>query len=161
MPIQTYTYLDVKEQAIRLRCNIPQEITLLPENFDTARSKEELVYASSCWQIRDAWQRAGLIETTLEQDGEQFPSVLEKAFGNLMGPVIFISAAYFSHNPDAVNVALNVASTYIADWLRRAPASSQASLDVVVEKAEGYKRVHYEGDAEGLKEIPRVLREMK
>jgi hypothetical protein len=73
-----------------------------------------------------------------------------------------VSASLLSQNPHVISVALGVVSNYLTDWFKGIPGSKKVRLDVVVEQTEGqtYKRIHYEGDPEGLNELARIVREV-
>jgi len=161
MTIQMYEYIDVKKRAAELQLNIPTELALLPRNFDVAESKEELLHEGSVPTIRILWQQSGVTETKLEKPGERFPYAQEKAL-EWLGPIIFISAFLLSENPHAISIALNMISSYLKDWFKGVPGSKKVKLDIVVEqtKVKKYKRIHYEGDAHGLNELARIVREV-
>src|SRR5437764_612388 len=112
MPIEIFDYINVNERAARLGCNLPTELALLPRNFETAESKEELIHESSVPDIRILWRQAGLTETRIEQEGDRFLHAQENAF-EWLGPTIFVGTMLASQNPHAVSVALNILSNYL------------------------------------------------
>jgi hypothetical protein len=126
-----------------------------------AESKGELVHEGSVPTIRVLWRQAGIAETKIEEPGERLSCAQEKAF-EWIGPIIFVSASLLSQNPHVISVALGVVSNYLTDWFKGIPGSKKVRLDVVVEQTEGqtYKRIHYEGDPEGLNELARIVREV-
>ena len=76
-----------------------------------------------------------------------------------IGPVILISAAAISQNPDIVSITLGVISNYLTDWFRGEPKENRsASLTIVKETKDGdYKCVDYNGPLEGLLEVKDML----
>ena len=154
-------FIDVKKKAQEIGCNIPSHIALLPRNFDTALSKEELIHESTTPTVRVLWRQNGITETPLEQPGEKFPFVAEKAF-EWVGPTIFISAMLLSQNPHLVTIALNVISNYLTEWFRGIPRDRRkAKLRIIIETKSGcYKKIEYEGPPDELKVLPQVIREV-
>ena len=162
MPITTSEYVDVKAQALKLGCDAPTSLALLPINFDTANSKDELVHEDTVLTIRKLWRQAGITETKLEKEGEKFPYEQRKSF-EWVAPIIFVSASLASQNPDLVSVALNVISTYLTDYFKGIVSDKTVKFDIVIEqnKQSKSKRIHYEGSLEGLDELTQVLKEIK
>ncbi len=142
-------------------CNIPSHIALLPRNFEISLSKKELIHESTTPTVRVLWRQNGVTETPLEQPEEKIPFVAEHAF-EWVGPTIFISAMLLSQNPHLVTVALNVISNYLTEWFRGIPRDSRkANLRIIVETKSGlYKKIEYEGSPDGLKDLPKVVREL-
>ena len=160
MPVDISDYIDVKQRALELGCNVPTELAILPRNFDVAKSKDELVHQNPVPTIRVLWRRAGISETRIEKEGDRFPYVKEKEFGGWLGPVIFVGSSLLKQSPEAVSLALGVISNYLAGWYSVIGGEQKVKLDIVVEQTEGggYKRIEYEGDVEGLKELPPIVR---
>jgi hypothetical protein len=54
-----------------------------------------------------------------------------------------------------LSIALNVIANYATDFFKGIPRRKKVVLDVIVEDKTGRrsKKIHYEGEAEGLKEI--------
>lgn len=153
--------VDVKKNAQELDCNTPTSIALLPSNFETVKSKGELIHESTVSTVRVLWRQNNIVETPLEQSGEKFPCVVEKAF-EWIGPTIFISAILLSQNPYLVTIALNVISNYLTEWFRGIPRNNRkVKLRIITETKSGhYKKVEYEGTPDGLKQLPEIIRTM-
>jgi hypothetical protein len=151
-------YLDVKKQAAKLGHTIPDGIVLLPSSFEVAQSRNDLVYAAGTDTVRKLLVQAGVPVAELEQDGQDYPRTVQHAL-EWIGPVILISAAAVSQNPEIVSITLGVISNYLTDWFRGEPKENRsASLTIVKETKDGdYKRVDYSGPAEGLREVKDIL----
>ena len=78
-----------------------------------------------------------------------------------MAPILFVSAALFSQNPDLVSLALNVIGNYATEFFRGERGEHEVRLDVVVEKKrnETYKKISYRGPVAGLNQIVKAIRE--
>jgi len=159
MAIEVSTYPDVKERAEQLGCKVPFGIAVLPSNFATVTTRDELRYASSAMTVRTLLKEARLTETRIEPEGVRFPSQHQKA-ADWLGPTIFISAMLLSQNPQIVEVAIGVLSDYLADLFRGTLGSTKATLDVVIDSPKGCKRVHYEGSHKGLSDVTETVREV-
>ena len=162
MNVQISDYIDVRRHALELGCNEPGDLSILPRNFDTAKSKDELVHESSTPTVRVMWRQAGIQETKTEKHGEKFPQISEKQFIGWIGPMVFISASLLSQDPGAIAIAFGVISNYLTDCFKGVARDKRVRLDIVLEmKGNRFKRVHYEGDVDGLNELPKILREVR
>jgi len=157
--ITVENYVNVKEKAQKLNLNIPSQIALLPRNFKTAGSKEELIHASTTPAVRKLWIQNDIQETPIEKSGERIPYSAEEAF-EWIAPTIFLSSLLWSQNPHLVDIALNVISDYLTDWFRGILYNERkVKLSVVVETRSGdYKEVKYEGPPDGLNKLPEILK---
>lgn len=162
MDIQQEDFVDVAEKALALGCQVPTGLALLPRNFESAISREELLHESEAPTVRILWRRAGLVETPIEPEGERFPQISEESFEEWVGPTIFVSGALMSQNPAVFSLALGVIANYLTDWFKGIPMGrGEARLDVVVEAGKTrYRRLHYEGPVEGLQELAAIAREV-
>jgi len=153
MSIEISDYVDVKQRAAELGCNAPTELALLPRNFDSAGSKQELAHQNPVPTIRVLWRRAGIAETRIEKEGDRFPYVKEKEFGGWLGPVIFVGASLLARDPDALSTGLGIIADYLGGWYAVLATEQKVKLDIVVERpgGGGCKRVAYEGDVAGLR----------
>lgn len=162
MNIQQEDFVNVVQRARVLGCRVPTGLALLPRNFDSATSKDQLLHESEAPTVRILWRRARLEETPIEPEGERFPQISEKSFEEWVGPTIFASAALLSQNPAVVSVALGVISNYLTDWFKgTAMDRRKVRLDVVVETGKSqYSKLHYEGPVEGLQDLAAIAREV-
>lgn len=162
MNIQQEAFVDVVERAQDLGCRVPTGLAILPRNFESAASKDELLHESEAPTVRILWRRDGVEETPIEAEGERFPQISEKSFEEWVGPTIFVSGTLMSQNPAIVSIALGVISNYLTDWFRGMPTGRRkAKLDIVLQVGKGqYKKLHYEGPVEGLEDLAAVAREV-
>jgi len=157
-------YVDVKKKAEQLGFDIPTGIALLPQNFDIATSKGQLVHESTTQTVRVLWRQNGIIETALEHEEDKIPTVAEKSL-DWVGPTIFISALYLSQNSKLVSLAIDIIANYLADFFRGIPKRDRKiKISFITETKDGcYKRIEYEGPPEKLrasiKEIQKISNE--
>ena len=148
--------INVKERALELGCNVPTGLAILPRNFETAKSKDDLVYQADVATIRKLWRDAEVEETKIEKEGDEFPYIIEQSFEcSWVGPTIFLGVQL---SPYLVTVALNVISNYLTDFLKGLPKSKQnVQLHVVKQSARGegrdYTEIDYTGPPDGIKEL--------
>jgi hypothetical protein len=159
--IEVKEYVDVTQRATELGCHITTGLAVLPRNFASAASKDELLHEDTAPTVRTLWRNAGLAETPLELDGEHFPYVMERS-NEWIGPIVFIGASMFSQNQHAISVSLSVIANYLTDFFR-GRANEKVKLEVVVPQSSTnkYFKITYEGYMTGLKELPAVLKEVR
>jgi hypothetical protein len=95
MDIQITDYIDVEKRALDLGLNVPSGIAILPRNFDTAESADELIHESTAPTIRVLWRQAGVAETRLEKEGMKIPQGSRKSW-EWVGPIIFIRGRFLT-----------------------------------------------------------------
>ena len=160
MPCEITDHVDVGTRAAELGLRSPSGLAILPRNFDSAASPCEFLYEGSTPTVRLLWREAGVTETSLESEVGKPTCVGEKA-ATWIAPTVFVSATLLAGNPQLVSIAINVISNYLSDMFRGLPVGRDVRLDLVVEKASRRKcvRVRYEGKLEGLRDLPKVVRE--
>lgn len=152
---------DIVSQAEKLGCSVPRGICIVPRNFFEATSRENLLHESSAATVRILFRQEAIAEDTLERPSERFLCAQENAF-EWLGPTICFTALSISQNPMIIAVSLNVIGNYLTDWFRGIAGEKKVKLDIIVEKQAGrsYKRIHYEGTPDGLKELGEIAREV-
>lgn len=164
MQIRKAEYPDVQQRAAELKVNAPTGLALLPRNFADAVSADDLIHESTAPTVRVLWKEAGVDETQLEPDGVRIPTVSENAF-EWLGPTIFIGAAIWSENPQAVTIALGVISNYLTEWFKGIPGDKRVRMSAVVEKTKSkgksktYVKVEYEGPPEQVADLADMIKE--
>jgi hypothetical protein len=159
--IEVEDFPDVKKIAQKIGCNVPETIAILPRNFTSAKSKEELRNQSTTSTIRVLWKEAGVIETPIEKEGEKIPEYVMNWF-EWVGPTILVTSTLITQNPQLVELSLGVIANYLTDFFKGVPKKQKkAKLEIVAETKSGnYKRVRYEGDIDGIKELHKIIRSL-
>lgn len=159
--IEFQDYPSVAERAEALDVQIPSQLALLPRNFESATTKDELVHESEVPTVRVLFRKEGIVETPIELPGEVIPQIAEHAFQDWVAPILFFSYSAFTENPALVNLSLGVISNYLTDLFKGLSAERGVKLDIVVENKEGTcKKVSYQGPLEGLKALPKIIKEV-
>jgi len=150
-------YCDVPEKAQALGLNVPDGLALLPRNFEDATSINELLHESAVQEVRILFRQNGIPETRLEREGQKIPCITENEF-TLTLPILFVGSLILTQNPHLLSIALNMIANYAFDFFKGKPGRKKVVLDVIVEDKTGRrsKKIHYEGEAAGLKEIDSI-----
>ena len=159
--IQIEDFPDVKNKAREMGCNVPETLAILPKNFISAKSKGELINEDTASTVRVLWKQAGIVETPIEKEGEKIPELVMNWF-EWVGPTILFTSTLITQNPQLIDIALGVIANYLTDFFKGVPkGQKKAKLDFVEETKSGnYKRLHYEGDVEGMKDLPKIIRSL-
>ncbi len=162
MSIEINEYLSVSKRAERLGLDSPEGLSILPLNYKDAESKDSFVYADTTSTVRKLWEENGLVEHPLEKDHRSYRGRQERDI-TWLAPTIFVSWLLINESPQAVALALNVIGNYLSDLFRGFRRKPKISLDIVVETSPTgeTKKIDYRGDVEGLKELPKVIRELE
>src|SRR4051812_3753030 len=98
MTIAITDYCRVDERVVQLGCSYPDGIALLPENFDIARDRGDLLQRTSGTTLRKALRAEKLPVVELLPASERIPYITYKHFEWVI-PTLFISASVISENP--------------------------------------------------------------
>jgi hypothetical protein len=154
-------YANVGKKIVDLGCRCPDRMALLPVNFESATSITELLQASEAATVRKLFLAAGLPLDEIVDRSLRPPYLKKKSF-EWVAPILFVSAALYSQNPDLVSLALNIMGNYATEFLKGTGGTRSVKVDIVVEKRrnETYKRISYQGPPAGLKDLSGVIREV-
>jgi hypothetical protein len=152
-------FVRVADRASELGCLIPSGIAILPENFATAATRQDLVMGSEAATIRKLFKGNSFPLDDLLPAGERAPSRHNKHFD--WAAFLFISAALMTENPHAVSVALGIISNYATEFFKGLPGQ-KVKLNLVVERKKDRtcKMLSYEGDVDGLTSLSDIIRKM-
>lgn len=151
-------YCNVSERAQELGLNAPTGLAILPRNFEEAVSVNDLLHQSEVKTIRSLFRQNNIPETKLEKNNQKIPCTHENEFA-LVLPTIFVGTLLFSQNPHLLSLALSIIANYATDFFKGIPGRRKVVLNIVVENKSngGAKKIHYEGDSDGLKEITEIV----
>ncbi len=77
------------------------------------------------------------------------------------GPTLLITTAALTQNPELVSITLNVISNYITDFFKgRQEPDIKISL-LIQQSTTKFKKLDYEGNKDGLKEIEKLIKQLK
>lgn len=150
-------YACVADRAASLGCSMPDGWAALPENFDTAASRQELVTRGEASTVRTLFRNHDVPSGSFMPSSERTGFIHNKSFD--WAALLFVSASIISNDPNLMPVALGVISNYLTDLFKGIP-SKRVRLSIVVERKgnKTCKKITYEGDVAGLKTIAPALR---
>lgn len=159
MTTEVRDYISVSEKLKSFGVATPNGFSILPSNLATASDAGELRQYVESDTVRTLFKQHKIDYVEIFDEDSQ-PSYLEQYSSEWFGPTLFVSASLLSGNPDLLSVALSIISNYLYD-LFRGQKNSNASLDVVVQDADGCcKQIHYNGPVDGLNALDKVVKEL-
>ena len=152
MAISDKEFIRIADRVAELGCRMPTGFAVMPENFDTVSSRQELVVRGEGSTIRTLFRNAQLPLGDFLPNGEKLKFVHNKSHD--WAAFIFVSGALLANDPSTVSVALGVISSYLTDIFKGTP-DRKIKLDIAVERKGNQvsKKLTYEGDAAGLANI--------
>jgi len=175
VPLRTTDYVDVTARSRELGIRAPVGIALLPGNFRTAASANELRYHGTTADVRTAWRSIGLIDGGPFRTGGRVPGSGVSSGIRTPAPSPETPTPFFEEVPLAVffgagqcsgpAALVTLALGSVASVLTLSPGyatSREIRLDAVVERPSrgGYVCLEYRGDACELLTLARAVREI-
>ena len=162
MPVSVSDYPNVRERTTLLGMTLSSELAILPRGFAEASGPGDLAHEPDASTIRKLLSAGGLEVQQLEPMAGRLPAVVQHA-ADWLSPTIFVGSMLLSQNPYAIQVALNIISTYLVDALRGARGSGMVKVSLVVEQSDrrSCRSLSFEGPASGLKDLERVIRSLQ
>jgi hypothetical protein len=150
----------VVQRAESLGLRAPAGVCILPRRFFHAKDVSDLVYEPSSQEVKILLRQAGIPLGKIEPDGVCIPYQTEHD-NTWVGPVIFFGVAFWSQNPNLVNVALSVISNYLTDWFKGRGGDARVKLGFVIETTDKKKtvRINYDGSPDGLSGIEKLIKD--
>ena len=151
MDAEITDYLVVSERAESLGFAVPKGLTLLPENFETAKSYEDFLFRPEAATLRTLFRNSSLDVERLLPNGVK-PSYLTNKSFEWTAPTLFVAASLWSDNASAINIALGLITNYLTDFFKGIGGSHKIKISFVVERngSRICKKLSYEGTIEGL-----------
>lgn len=161
MDTEITAWTDIAVRMQEFSCAYPETgIALLPVNFATASLPTDLLQASDSATVRKLLKEADILVNDIFVS-ERRPMYIKNKSADWAGPIILIGAAFYSQNPMAVSLALNVIGNYVTEFLRGSGRGrGSVTLDIVVETKgkSSFKKISYRGPADGIPALDSVIR---
>lgn len=156
--IEVTDYVDVRRQADGRGFCLTSELVLLPRGFESSAAGVELAHEAEAATVYKLLKAAGVDVQLLQHPDQRVPSMIEHSAA-WIAPTVFVGSMLLTQNAHAIQIALNVISSYITDILKARSLPDTVRLTVVLEetKSKRCRRVEYEGPACKLKELAEVL----
>lgn len=153
-------YIDVGKKMADLGCRYPEQMALLPINFEAARSIAEFLQASEAATIKKLLLAKKLPLNDILDRNQRSPYLKNKSH-EWAAPILFVSASLFSQNPALVSLALNVVGNYATDFFKGTLGIHEVTLNIVVAKKDKtFKKISYRGPTDGLKDLAKIIKEV-
>jgi hypothetical protein len=149
--------IDLTTKLGELSLQLPGELTFFPDNLETVTSADEFIFTESVVDLNKIFKQSNINTIHLGGDTELYRS---RKNADIYLPAIFFSLSLISENPTIVSVSLNVLSNYITDFFKGSFGRKTAHVDFYMETKEKgkMKKLSYKGDAEGLKELDKIIK---
>jgi len=163
MSATTSEYVDVFKRLGELGLSIPDTkgLVILPRGFESVGSAAELAEESDSSTLRKLLVEAGVATHLTKYEGQNLPVSVRRS-AEWVAPTLFVGPLLLSQNPYAIEVALGVMESYIADYLRGLWPSKEVKLSFVIEtsRSKKCKKLTYRGPVSGIKELTQLIRDL-
>lgn len=157
MSTEVRDHVSISEKLKHFGISVPNGLAILPSNLATAKSIEELRQHVESDTVRTLLKASNIPYVEIFDEDNQ-PSYLQQYGFEWFGPTLFISTGLLSQNPNVLSITLGIITNYLYD-LFKGSKSSKASLDVIIQQADGScKEVHYSGPPDGLSDIAKIVK---
>lgn len=157
MSTEVRDHVSISEKLKHFGIPVPNGLAILPSNLATAKSIEELRQHVESDTVRTLLKASKIPYVEIFDEDNQ-PSYLQQYGFEWFGPTLFISTGLLSQNPNVLSITLGIITNYLYD-LFKGSKSSKASLDVIIQQADGScKEVHYSGPPDGLSDIAKIVK---
>jgi hypothetical protein len=155
----TCDFAAVPEQAAKLGFSLPQEITILPINFEIANLGDELRFRGEAVTIAKLLNGAGIEVSRLGANEGSEAFVHNKSHEWAL-PIIFIGSELMKTSPDLISLAFSTVQDYVLELFKGMSSGRTIKAEVVIErsKTRQYQKISYEGDPSGLKDFAKVVK---
>ena len=120
-----------------------------------------LVHESSVSTLRKLFIQNDLSVSQLNPNNYKIPYCHENSL-DLIVPILFCSALTISQNPNVINIVCGIIANYTTDFFKGIKKEPTIKLSVVIEseKNKKTKKITYEGNVNGLKELVDTVKEI-
>jgi hypothetical protein len=149
MAIQVNDYLNVAERALALGCLVPENIVIMPENFATAKARDDFRVRAEGATVRTLFRNHNFPLAELRPSEERSIAIHNKSAD--WETTIFVAASLITNNPDFTSTMLTLLQYYLRDFFKAEP-NKNIKITVIssITSKEKYKEITYEGDIDGL-----------
>lgn len=156
--IVTEDYIDVRERAAALGCELGDGLTFLPENLERAETADDLLVRGEVTTLRKVLTLGEVPSSLLAADSRRPPGFVHNKSHDWAVPLIFVSAELMKTSPDMIGVAIDLIRDYAASLLKGVGTDRIVKAEIVIERTADstFQKITYEGAVEGLGEITKM-----
>lgn len=162
MSIEISSAPSLSKRCQELDLDLPDGLSLLPENLETAQAADGLLYSEITPTLRKLLRKNGVEESSL---GSSLPTkTVHRRSADWVLPTLFVGNLVLSSNPHMISLALNVIGNYVSTFLQaKSGTEACVSLDVIIERDSfrSSTKVSYRGEASGLSQIAEIVESVK
>ncbi|MFW1918907.1 hypothetical protein [Acinetobacter baumannii] len=129
-----------------------QELMIVPELIED----EQSIYSSSSISFYKYAINQVNIKYIKKPD-----IILEQRSIDWFGPTLLITTTALTQNPELISITLNIISNYISDFFKGSKEPNIKFTVLIQESKTQFKKIDYEGDKEGLKEVGKLINKLK
>lgn len=148
------------DKLTELQIEKPETFTFVPENIIDSKTPEDFIFSDSLIDVKKVFKHNNIDISELNNNSAKYRS---RKSADFYAPSIFLGLTLLTENPDVISVGLNVLSEYIADFLKGSLGKKEVQLDIYVEtkKNKIVKKITYNGNAEGIKALDKIIKKLK
>lgn len=153
-------YSELQESLNKFNIKSDGLLCFLPENlFDTENTKN-FIYSETTTDLNKALKNESQKINYLTNDK---PLLRSRKSADWFGPTIFIGYTILVENPHLVDISISLLSSYLYDLFKGTSGNKKVKFDIVIgnEKKKSFKKISYEGNVEGVKELKDVIKNLK
>lgn len=161
MAVEISDYIDIEQRMAELRVPPTEAVTILPTNFELAAAPSEFRVSGTAPTILKVLRHGGVSAQLLDARDLQ-PAFIHNKSHDWVVPVIFVSSELLKANPDLISITIDLIRDYAVSLFRGLGEKKCIKAEIVVEQKGGrtYKKLSYEGNVEGLRELAQIAREI-
>ncbi|GET22138.1 hypothetical protein [Prolixibacter denitrificans] len=153
-------YINLNNRLKELNIDKSISLSILPENIISANSEDDFVFTDTALEIKKYLNHHDIeIELLKSTDLK----LKQRRAIDFFAPIVFIGYSILTENYPIVKTVIDLLSKQISDYYKGTFGKKNVKIEIVVEttpKSE-YKSINYEGDIEGLKTIPEIIKSLK
>ncbi|MDB5584966.1 MAG: hypothetical protein JWR80_10142 [Bradyrhizobium sp.] len=159
MAITIDDYVDVAQQAQDLGSSLPPGLALLPRDFEKLTPGADFLFDGQATTLEKILRGRGVEVARLEAPGTGTAFIHNKSHDWVV-PVMFIGSELLKSDPNLVSACIDIVKDHILERFKGINPKIKASIVVERTHSKSSTRITYEGDAAGLGQLAKVIREL-
>lgn len=150
----------ISSRLEELGLKMPDTLAFFPENLDSAKTKDEFIFTDSMLDLNKIFRQENISIGTLGTDTELYRS---RKNADIYLPAMFFGFSLLAENPTIISISLNILSNFIYDHFKGTIGKKIAHADFYVEtdKTGKIKKLSYNGNIEGLKDVEKIIKTLR
>lgn len=155
-------FVGVQTRADDLGCTLPSDkLIILPDNFSDASAGDEFRFESEASTITKIFRSARIpcARLTAAAPNEAF---IHNRSHDLALPIIYVGSELLKTSPDLISLMVSTLQGYALDLFKGVKSQPSIKAEIIIDdrRLKQSRRVSYEGNVEGLKELGALLKQM-